>query len=147
MIKLTKKRNLSIDFLRVIAAFLILILHCGACLPIMGTIAATISQYGVPIFAVITGYFYFHNPTSKHLTKIINNILRLWFFWILVYFPKAIYSGNLNVFLNNPSDLKTIISSFFYMVIYRGAQCFLRWCMVFVFFCNLFTNYRFLPTP
>lgn len=119
-----KKRNLSIDLLRVIAAFSILILHGGACLPISGTIAATISQYGVPIFALITGYFYFKNPTRERRIKTINNILWVWIFWMLVYFPNAIYDGSLNVFFNSNPNIKAILSYFIYMIIYRGGICF-----------------------
>lgn len=139
-----KKRNLSIDLLRVIAAFSILILHGGACLPISGTIAATISQYGVPIFALITGYFYFKNPTKERRIKTISNILWLWFFWILVYFPQAIYSGSLNVFFNAHPNIKDVFWGFLNLIIYQGAGCFyggwyllsLAVCLLIIDFCR-----------
>lgn len=138
-----KKRNLSIDLLRVIAAFSILILHGGACLPISGTIAATISQYGVPIFALITGYFYFKNPTKERRRKTINNILWIWIFWMLVYFPNAICNGTLNVFFNSHPNWGAVISSFFYLIIYRGAQCFYGggWYLISLAICLLIVDF------
>lgn len=41
---------------------------------------------------VVTGYFYFLNPTRDRLMCIIKNLLTLWVVWMIVYIPNGVYS-------------------------------------------------------
>ncbi len=49
-----KRRNATIDFIRIIASILVIAIHTTN-----GIIAETIGRWAVPFFMVVTGYFYF----------------------------------------------------------------------------------------
>ena len=60
-----KRRNATIDFIRVIASVLVISIHTTS-----GIIAETIGRWAVPFFMVVTGYFYFKNPSHDKLVKL-----------------------------------------------------------------------------
>lgn len=82
-----KRRNATIDFIRIIASILVIAIHTTN-----GIIAETIGRWAVPFFMVVTGYFYFLNPNHDRLIRIIKNLLALWLVWMVVYIPNGIYS-------------------------------------------------------
>lgn len=84
-----KRRNATIDFIRVIASILVISIHTTK-----STIAGTIGRWAVPFFMIVTGYFYFLNPSHERLMRIIKNLLVLWAVWIIIYIPNGIYSLN-----------------------------------------------------
>lgn len=86
-----KTRNAYLDVYRVIAAILIIMIHSCMAIPSLRFIANTIGRYGVPIFMMITGYFYFNNPTKDRLNKTIKNLLKLWIIWNVIYIPEAVH--------------------------------------------------------
>ena len=67
-----KQRNLKIDQLKCLSAFLVIYVHCSP----TGTIGENISaiaRIAVPIFFIITGYFYeFSNQREKKQSQIKN---------------------------------------------------------------------------
>lgn len=77
-----KRRNATIDFIRVIASILVISIHTTT-----WPIAMTIGRWAVPFFMVVTGYFYFLNPNHDRLMKIIKNLLSLWVIWMIIYIP------------------------------------------------------------
>ncbi|MBO8441706.1 acyltransferase family protein [Ligilactobacillus aviarius] len=92
-----KKRNVIIDEFRIVAVVLVIMIHSFLVPQLSNSnfyydggslIANTIGRYAVPIFMLITSYYYFLNPTSQHKKKIIKNFLRLWFVWIIIYIPR-----------------------------------------------------------
>lgn len=85
---MNKTRNATIDFIRVIASILIIIIHTTG----GNIITETIARWAVPFFMVTTGYFYFLNPDHERLMRIIKNLLSLWLIWMVVYIPNGIYS-------------------------------------------------------
>ncbi|MDR0914084.1 MAG: acyltransferase [Oscillospiraceae bacterium] len=98
-------RNTSVDFLRLICAFLIVALHCLGLSNGMVSYSflLPLTRFAVPVFFIITGYFY--NITAKKQTEkrqifkilklvIITNALFL--VWGIVF---RVFSGSLNVFL------------------------------------------------
>ncbi|MGN1282523.1 MAG: acyltransferase family protein [Limosilactobacillus sp.] len=93
------QRNLTIDVYRIIAAALILLIHTSM-VNMNGKIyynkyyyylAITIGRYCVPIFMVISGYFYFLNPTYQHKIKVLKNLFLLWIIWMIIYMPIGLY--------------------------------------------------------
>lgn len=92
---LEKQRNATIDFLRVLAAILVILIHTvtsekGS--PVLYFISLTIGRYAVPFFMIVSGYFYFLKPGKERLKKIISNVLWLWIIWNVIYLPAGIYN-------------------------------------------------------
>lgn len=79
------KRDATIDILRVVASILVISIHTTSSM-----VAMTIGRWAVPFFMVVTGYFYFNNPSHDKLVKIIKNLLSLWLIWMIIYIPNAI---------------------------------------------------------
>lgn len=138
-----KTRSLTIDVYRIIAAALILLIHTSMINKngslyyneVYYYIAITIGRYCVPIFMVISGYFYFLNPTRQRKIKILKNIFLLWFIWMVVYLPFGIYK-----FKSLPKDelLKKIIETFFQSSLNYGGSWYLVavfWGIIIVDFC------------
>ena len=80
-----KRRNATIDFIRVIASILVISIHTTT-----WPIAMTIGRWAVPFFMVVTGYFYFLNPNHDRLMRIIKNLLSLWVIWMIIYIPYGV---------------------------------------------------------
>lgn len=114
----------GIGLLEFFAVFLILISYGSQGLPVMGAVVSTVGQFGIPLLSLIIGYSYFKNPSKENKRKIINKLLWLWLFWLLIYFPNAIYSGSLNVFFNPNPNLKAVLLGIINLIIYQGASCF-----------------------
>lgn len=97
-----KERNITIDGFRMIAAILIIFIHTSMIkidgyiaynIPLY-VIANTISRYCVPIYMMITGYFYYSNPTIILRKRIIKKLFLLWGVWMLIYMPVGLRSIN-----------------------------------------------------
>lgn len=89
-----KQRNATIDFLRIVAAILVILIHTVTqkkASPALYFVAVTVGRYAVPFFMIITGYFYFLNPNNTRLKKTITNVLWLWVIWNVIYLPAGIY--------------------------------------------------------
>ncbi|MFP7774378.1 acyltransferase family protein [Ligilactobacillus sp. LYQ112] len=83
-----EKRNATIDFFRIIAAVLVIVIHAG--LRGLFGVSVTVALYAVPFFMLVTGYFYFINPSRERLNKVIKKTLWLWFIWMIIYLPAGI---------------------------------------------------------
>lgn len=86
-----KTRNAYLDIYRVIAAILIIMIHTCMSIFSLKFVANTIGRYGVPIFMMITGYFYFNNPTKERRNKTLKSLLQLWIVWNIIYIPEVIH--------------------------------------------------------
>ena len=67
-----KRRNATIDFIRVIASILVNSIHTTT-----SPIPKTIARWTVPLI----------NPNHDRLMKIIKNLLSLWVIWMIIYIP------------------------------------------------------------
>lgn len=89
-----KQRNAAIDFIRMIAAILVILIHTVTIQkssPVLYFISVTIGRYAVPFFMIVSGYFYFLKPGKNRLKKIVHNVLWLWIVWNIIYLPAGIY--------------------------------------------------------
>lgn len=129
-----KKRSLTIDLYRIIAAALILLIHTSMIKKggqlfynsYYYYIAITIGRYCVPIFMLISGYFYFLNPTTERKNRTLRNIFFLWLIWIVIYLPFGIYKFKR---IPNNEIMKKIIEVFFQSSLNYGGS----WYLVAVF--------------
>ena len=89
-----RKRDATIDFFRVIASILVILIHTAVRehTPVLYFISVTIGRYAVPFFMIVSGYFYFLKPGKERLKKILSNVLWLWFIWNIIYIPNGIYT-------------------------------------------------------
>ncbi|HJC03968.1 MAG TPA: hypothetical protein H9762_03400 [Candidatus Ligilactobacillus avistercoris] len=117
-----EKRSATIDFFRVIAAFLVVIIHSGQ-VP-FHTITVTIALYAVPFFMLVTGYFYFKAPSVEKLRRTLRKVLWLWFIWMIIYLPNAI-RVIMRCLVHGINPLHLILWSFFGESICYGGSWYL----------------------
>lgn len=135
---------MTIDGFRIIAAILIIFIHTSMLntnnyveynIPLY-VIASTISRYCVPIFMMITGYFYYSNPTVSRKKRILKKLFLLWTIWMIIYSPIGLKSINeFSVIYLLKFFIKQIVfsSNFFWGSWYLTATMF---GIVFVDFCR-----------
>lgn len=140
------KRSLTIDLFRFIAVILVIMIHTFTrnCIQRMaqhslifgsGTVLAnTIGRYAVPIFMLITSYFYFLNPTRQKKKSILKNLFWLWFIWIVIYFPVGIST------LKNAS-IHSLIHILIYTFIGKSVFYVGSWYLVALFWGIIFVDF------
>lgn len=86
------------DLLKIILAFMIIVLHCNILPPPFKAIL----RVAVPLFFMMTSYFFFNRvknldkaSTEKSLVKYISRNAMLYLFWFLILFPIA-YSSHIS---------------------------------------------------
>ena len=93
-----KHREVSLDYLRVIATICVIVIHsCGvpySLAPVnsLGFASIIFVNYGclfaVPIFFMLSGYFILNSNSSTKIEKVINkflNLLKVYLVWSLIY--------------------------------------------------------------
>ena len=106
------KRNSSLDFLKTVCAFLVVCIH--APFPgIAGTVLLPLTRVAVPLFLMITGYYYTNTKQKNREKKQLMKILRLfvganllYFFWSLL--QNYFYGYSVTGYLSNTFTLSTI---------------------------------------
>ncbi|MCX8531385.1 acyltransferase family protein [Chryseobacterium luquanense] len=82
-------RNLSIDILKIILALFVVFLHMNflkETYPMMSFLLVNgIFRIAVPVFLVITGFYFFHIDTTKKLQKLLFRTFLLYAIWMLIY--------------------------------------------------------------
>ena len=82
-------RNLSIDVLKIILAFFVVFLHMNflkETYPLLSYILVNgLFRIAVPVFLVITGFYFFHIDTTKKLRKWLFRTFLLYAIWMLIY--------------------------------------------------------------
>ena len=125
-----KERNITIDGFRMIAAILIIFIHTSMIkidgyiaynIPLY-VIANTISRYCVPIYMMITGYFYYSNPTIILRKRIIKKLFLLWGVWMLIYMPVGLRSINN---FSTVSMIKFLVKQLFFSSSFFGGSWYL----------------------
>lgn len=85
------QRNLSLDILKIVLAFFVVGLHCQFLLDInINAYYATVHgifRLSVPIFLVISGYYFYNITNIRSLKKWCFRITSLYIFWMFVYSP------------------------------------------------------------
>lgn len=89
--------NHTLNYLKALACFCVLMLHCG--FPgLIGKVIYGPSRFAVPIFFIISGYYIYSDDREKVLTKIpkkIKHIATLWLGTEIVYFIWHIIKSSL----------------------------------------------------
>lgn len=84
-------RHLSIDILKVAAAFFVVFIHLDILREINPTVNHLlingIFRLSVPLFLIITGYFFTRIETGKDFTKWLSRMLILYVAWSIIYLP------------------------------------------------------------
>lgn len=82
-------RNLSIDVLKIILAFFVVFLHMNflkETYPLLSYLLVNgLFRIAVPVFLVITGFYFFHIDTTKKLKKWLFRTFLLYAIWMLIY--------------------------------------------------------------
>lgn len=128
-----EKRNGAIDLFRLFGAVMVIMIHTNMGIPIFYFLANTIGRYAVPIFMIITGFFFFKNPTLKRKKAILKNLFRLWVVWQIIYLPFGIFS------LRDDSVLK-IIGKFVLSLIGSSVSFSGSWYLIATIFGILFVD-------
>ncbi|RMZ58627.1 hypothetical protein D1632_13595 [Chryseobacterium nematophagum] len=84
-------RNLSIDVLKIIMAFFVVFLHMHVLKvshPELSYVLVNgLFRIGVPIFLIITGYYFYYIDTFQKFKKWSIRILLLYLIWSIIYIP------------------------------------------------------------
>lgn len=91
-----KKRNCSIDILRLLFAILVVAIHTSPFIEYNALFSyffsQTFSRLAVPFFTAVTGYFFFRNKTEEKYCKYLKKYFLLYSFWsFIVFFNEAIH--------------------------------------------------------
>ncbi|MCH7315773.1 acyltransferase family protein [Acinetobacter sp. ANC 3882] len=82
-------RNVALDILKLCLSFFVVILHCHLFLDINSllyfVIVNGICRIAVPIFLVVSGYYFFYISNLKKLIKWSKRLLTLYLVWMLLY--------------------------------------------------------------
>lgn len=82
-------RNLTIDVLKIILAFFVVFLHMNflkETYPVLSYILVNgLFRIAVPVFLVITGFYFFHIDNVKKLQKWLFRTFLLYAIWMLIY--------------------------------------------------------------
>ncbi|MDB0115222.1 hypothetical protein CTZ05_00230 [Acinetobacter baumannii] len=85
------QRNLSLDFLKIVLSFFVVGLHCSFLIDVnTDAYYATVHglfRLGVPIFLIISGYYFFNITTKETLKSWVIRIGSLYLIWMIFYAP------------------------------------------------------------
>jgi len=107
------ERNKGLDLLKAICAFLIICIHSP--FPgVMGEVFTPLTRIAVPIFFMISGYYYSHIKEYKKEKKQIVKILKLFFSANILYFIWSliftfISGDSISLYIGKVFGLKSII--------------------------------------
>lgn len=82
-------RNLTIDILKIVLAFFVVFLHMNFLQDSHPTLSYVLVnglfRIAVPVFLVITGFYFFHIDTTKKLKKWLFRTFILYAIWMVIY--------------------------------------------------------------
>jgi len=82
-------RNLTIDILKIVLAFFVVFLHMNFLKDTYPTVSYVLVnglfRIAVPVFLVITGFYFFHIDNTKKLKKWLFRTFLLYAIWMLIY--------------------------------------------------------------
>ena len=83
------QRNLSLDILKIILSISVVFLHCHFLYDVsIRAYFVTVEglfRLAVPIFLIISGFYFFNIKTTDQLKKWVNRLLILYIIWMLFY--------------------------------------------------------------
>lgn len=137
-------RNLSIDVLKIILAFFVVFLHMHLLrdsYPELSYVLVNgLFRIGVPVFLIITGYYFYYVDTTAKLKKWLIRTFLLYFIWSVIYIPFWKDDHFLANFLFGYHHLWYLIGTFFagivLFVLRKKSVTFLSIAIVFLFSCG-----------
>jgi surface polysaccharide O-acyltransferase-like enzyme len=120
------KRNLSIDILKIIMAFLIICLHGNFLTDVNGYLGYVfvngLSRIAVPTFLIVSGFYFYEVNSKEKFIKWIKRLFYLYSIWFIIY-AFFWYSPGMSVlkianrFIVGPYHLWYLIESLFAYII------------------------------
>lgn len=84
-------RNLAVDVLKIILAFFVVFLHMHLLRDFYPSLSYVLVnglfRIGVPVFLIITGYYFYHVDDINKLKKWLIRIFLLYSIWSIIYIP------------------------------------------------------------
>ncbi|WP_144282081.1 acyltransferase family protein [Chryseobacterium echinoideorum] len=122
-------RNLSIDVLKIILAFFVVFLHMNFLKesnPVLSYVLVNgLFRVAVPVFLIITGFYFLHIDTTQKLKKWLFRTIVLYIIWMAVYY--SFWKSSENVFLTlifGYHHLWYLVGTFFSgMILYFLRKC------------------------
>lgn len=103
-------RNLTIDILKIVLAFFVVFLHMNFLKDTYPTVSYVLVnglfRIAVPVFLVITGFYFFHIDNTKKLKKWLFRTFLLYAIWMLIY---------ISYWKNNEQILLTIVFGYHHL--------------------------------
>lgn len=98
-------RNLSIDYLKIVLAFSVVLLHLhflGEKFPELSFLLVNgLFRLAVPLFLIITGYYFIHVTSFKKFKSWFIRILILYTIWMIFYSPLWFNQNNILGIISN----------------------------------------------
>lgn len=132
------ERNYSFDLLKTLAAFLVVYMHStivdGSI--VLGVMKA-IAKIAVPLFLMISGYYYVmlceKNRFWKHMRKILNMTIAFTFLYFVEACFLCVRNGNLVLFLSKMFTIKHLLEWIVLNVSYFGYHLWYMWAVLYAF--------------
>lgn len=86
-----KEKNYTIDFLRIVMACLVVMIHAGSIKHDKNLVEFTVTEgvcrIAVPFFFVVSGYYLYSSIQLNKFSSWLSKIVKLYIFWSLMYIP------------------------------------------------------------
>ncbi|PRD56480.1 acyltransferase family protein [Sphingobacterium gobiense] len=109
-------RNLSVDILKVLMAFLVVFLHLNIFMdriPLLGFVLVNgLFRISVPVFLLISGYYFTQVDSVAKLEKWVFRLGTLYLIWMLIYLP---------FWINAPNKVLTLLTGTYHLWYLVGA--------------------------
>jgi acyltransferase 3 len=130
------ERNYSFDLLKTLAAFLVVYIHTAIVDSsiVLGVIKA-IARIAVPLFLMISGYYYVmlceKNSFWKHMRKILNMTIAFTFLYFVGACFLHVRNGDFVLFLSNRFTIKHLLVWIVLNVSYFGHHLWYMWAVLY----------------
>lgn len=112
------ERNIALDILKLIMAFMVVGLHAGFLGEVteLGEYITTngLFRLAVPIFFIISGFYFYQTLQAKQLLKWLNRVLLLYLIWMLLYCYFWLMTEDFS-FVGSYQSIKTMIIGYHHL--------------------------------
>lgn len=138
-------RIYSFDFVKCIACFCVVFIHCRDQM-ICGGPIASLCKWAVPFFFVISGYFFMPPQENRHkyVTRKILHIFKIivfaaafYFIWTLIKIRLVDYGFDLSVLFSKVAIRKFILTNTPFLYTHLWFLFALLYCYIFTLFLNI----------
>ncbi len=134
MAKRIGERNYSLDLLKLIAAYMVVLIHVRFVGD--GGAVMQIARFAVPVFFISSGYFCYGNDCDRIKNKL-KNILYILIFTLVLYnlmdIAVAVTSDGIGSYLSRYADLKGWLKLVFFNVPFTSTRVWFLFSLVYVY--------------